>query len=256
MQTKTELLAKISDKEDRMLLSSVYDKLEQSYQRNYSVFSDFLDERQVSMVKSFFPFWKDQLSFFGGIQNAGRNICYLQFGYEQFPVKLLELSFPKGANITHRDILGSLMGLGIKRQKIGDILVGESGKSSVVAVKEEIVSYILESLTSVGRYPVSIRILENVTVTMEEKCSYRSTTVSALRLDCIVADITRLSREKAKDLILSGRIKVNHFEETNYKKLLSLGDLISISKKGRFALSEIEGITRKDRIKITIKKYE
>ena len=98
--------------------------------------------------------------------------------------------------------------------------------------------------------------LEGETVTMEEKCSYRSTTVSALRLDCIVADITRLSREKAKDLILSGRIKVNHFEETNYKKMLSQGDLISISKKGRFALSEIEGVTRKERIKITIKKYE
>ena len=256
MQTKTELLAKISDKEDRMLLSSVYDKLEQSYQRNYPVFSDFLDERQIAMVKSFFPFWKDQLSFFGGIQNAGRNICYLQFGYEEFPVKLLELSFPKGADVTHRDILGSLMGLGIKRQKIGDILVGEPGKNSVVAVKEEIVSYIQESLISVGRYPVSVNVLENVQVTMEEKCSYRSTTVSALRLDCIVADITRLSREKAKDLILSGRIKVNHFEENNYKKLLSLGDLISISKKGRFALSEIEGVTRKDRIKIMIKKYE
>ncbi|MBR5239151.1 MAG: hypothetical protein IKW04_01070 [Clostridia bacterium] len=253
MQTKTELLAKISDKEDRMLLSSVYDKLEQSYQKNYPIYTDFLDERQITMVKAFFPFFQEQLSFYGGIQNAGRNICYLRFGYEQFPVVLLKLSFPKGADISHRDVLGALMGLGIKRQKIGDILIGES---NVVAVKEEILKYILENLTSVGRYPVSVSVLENETVIMEEKVSFRTTTVAALRLDCIVSDITRLSREKSKELILSGKVKLNHFEETNYKKVLSQGDLVSISKKGRFALSEIEGITRKDRIKITIKKYE
>lgn len=253
MRTKTELLAKISDKDDRMLLSSVYDKLEQSYQKNYPVFTDFLDERQIALVKSMFPFWKEQLSFYGGIRNSARNICYLQFGYEVFPVCLVEISYPKGADISHRDILGALMGLGVKRQKIGDIMIGETG---VVAVKEEIAKYILENLISVGRYPVSLAVLENDSVQLEEKCSYRSTTVAALRLDCIISDITRLSREKAKDLILSGKIKVNHFEETNYKKVLSQSDLISISKKGRFMLEEIEGVTRKDRIKIIIKKYE
>jgi len=253
MQTKTELLAKISDKEDRMLLSSVYDRLEQSYQKNYPLFSDFLDERQIALVKSLFSFWKDQIAFFGGMENAGRCVCYLQFGYEQFPVKLLQLSFPKGADIAHRDVLGALMGLGIKRQKIGDILIGDS---NVVAVKEEIVSYVLENLVSVGRYPVSVSILEEGSVVMEAKFTYHSVIVAALRLDCIVSAITHLSREKAKELILAGKVKVNHFEETNYKKVLSSGDLLSISKKGRFILGEPEGVTRKDRIKMTVKKYE
>ena len=253
MQIKTELLAPISDKDDRMLLSSVYDKLEQSYQRNYPVFSDFLDERQMALVKNLFSFWKDDLCFFGGIENAGRNICHLRFGYEEYPIKLVELSFPKGAEVTHRDVLGSLMGLGIKRQKIGDILVDGV---AIVAVKEEILKYITENLVSVGRYPVSIRVLEKFTVKNIENFSYRQTTVAALRLDCIVSDITRLSREKAKELILAGKVKVNHFEETHYNKVLSCGDVISISKKGRFVLEEIEGVTRKDRIRITIKKYE
>ncbi len=253
MQIKTELLARISDKDDRMLLSSVYDKLEQSYQRNYPVFSDFLDERQMALVKNLFSFWKDDLYFFGGIENAGRNICHLRFGYEEYPIKLVELSFPKGAEVTHRDVLGSLMGLGIKRQKIGDILVDGV---AIVAVKEEILKYITENLVSVGRYPVSIRVLEEFTVKNIENFSYRQTTVAALRLDCIVSDITRLSREKAKELILAGKVKVNHFEETHYNKVLSCGDVISISKKGRFVLEEIEGVTRKDRIRITIKKYE
>lgn len=253
MQTKTELLAKISDKDDRMLLSSVYDKLEQSYQKSYPVFSDFLDERQMTLVKKVFSFWKEDLCFFGGIENAGRNICHLRFDYGEYPVKLLELSFPKGADIGHRDVLGALMGLGIKRQKIGDILVDGV---AIVAVKEEILKYLTENLTMVGRYPVTLRVLEDYSVKNNETFSYRQTTVSALRLDCIVSDITRLSREKAKELILSGKVKVNHFEETHYNKVLSEKDIISISKKGRFVLEEIEGITRKDRIRITIKKYE
>ncbi len=253
MQTKTELLAKISDKDDRMLLSSVYDKLEQSYQKNYPVFSDFLDERQIAMVKSLFSFWKDDLCFFGGIENAGRNICHLRFGYEDYPIKLVELSFPKGASVSHRDVLGSLMGLGIKRQKIGDILVDDV---AVVAVKEEILKYLMENLISVGRYPVTLRVLDDFSVTNTANFSYRQTTVAALRLDCIISDIARLSREKAKELILSGKVKVNHFIETHYNKVLSSGDMISVTKKGRFVLEEVEGVTRKDRVKITIKKYE
>ena len=71
---------------------------------------------------------------------------------------------------------------------------------------------------------------------------------------CFTSPLKR-ARETA-ELILAGKVKVNHFEQTHYNKMLSLGDMVSISKKGRFVLEEIEGITRKDRIRITIKKYE
>lgn len=253
MLTKSELLDKIPDKEDRLFLSSVYDKLEQSERKNYPIFSDFLDARQIRLTENLFSFWSDRLRFFGGIQNAERCLCYLEFGYEEFPVKLIEVTSASVDKFTHGDILGSLMGMGIKRQKIGDILVGET---VVFAVKEEISEYILQNLTKISRYPVTLKVLDGFTVAKQQQFSYRSSTVSSLRLDCVVADIAKLSREKAKEYILANKVKVNHFEETNYKKLLSQGDVLSLSRVGRFVLDEVEGLTRKNRIKIVIKKYE
>ncbi|MBO5408003.1 MAG: hypothetical protein J6A61_01140 [Clostridia bacterium] len=253
MLNKTELLNRISDKEDRILLSSVYDKLEKSYQKGYPIYSDFLDERQIALAKQLFSFYRDELCFSGGVSNAERQLCYLDFGYGELPVKIIGISSSAGNKFGHRDVLGALMGLGIKRQKLGDIVVGDV---SYFLVKEEIVSFVMENLNTVGRYPVSLEILENTSLEKEQNFSYRSTTVSSLRLDCLVSDIAKLSREKAKELILAGKVKVNHFETTQYNKQLSAGDLISISQKGRFVLEQMEGITRKDRMKILIKKYE
>lgn len=236
-----------------MFLSSVYDKLEQSERKNYPIFTDFLDARQIRLVEMLFPFWKDRLRFFGGIQNAERCLCYLEFGYEEFPIRLVEVSSPGLDKLTHGDVLGALMGLGIKRQKIGDILVGEN---VVFATKEEVSGYVLQNLLKISRYPVTLRVLDGFTVVKEQQFSYRSTTVSSLRLDCVVADIAKLSREKTKEYILANKVKVNHFEETNYKKVLSLGDVLSLSHVGRFVLDEAEGVIRKNRLKIVIKKYE
>ncbi|MBQ7950851.1 MAG: hypothetical protein IJ278_03940 [Clostridia bacterium] len=253
MQSKTELLDKIQEKEDRVFLASVYDKLEQSDRKNYPVFSDFLDARQIVLVQSVFPFWRDRIRFFGGIRNAERQICYLEFGYEDFPVRLLEIFSSQMDKITHGDVLGSLMGLGMKRQKIGDILTGER---LIVAVKEEVAEYICMELSQISRYPVTVKILDDFTVERKQQFSARSTTVSSLRLDCLVADIAHLSREKAKSYIIAGKVKVNHFEETNYKHLLCEGDVLSLSHVGRFLLDTVDGFTKKDRVKITIKKYE
>ena len=253
MLTKTELMNRILEKEDRILLSSVYDKLEKSYQKGYPIYSDFLDGRQITLARQLFSFYRDDLCFAGGVLNAERQVCYLDFGYGELPVKIIGISSSLGNQFGHRDILGALMGLGIKRQKVGDIVIGEV---SYFLVKEEIASFVMENLHTVGRYPVSLEILENPSLEKEQNFSYRSTTVSSLRLDCVVGDIAKLSRERAKELILAGKVKVNHFETTQNSKTLSLGDLISISHKGRFVIEEIEGVTRKDRIKILIKKYE
>lgn len=253
MQLKSQILEKIPDKEDRIFLASIYDRLEQSDRKTYPIYSDFLDARQIALVKNTFPFWKDRLQFFGGIKNAERCICSLDFGDTEYPVRLIEVDAPPQAQLSHGDVLGSLMGLGLKRQKIGDILTGDK---TVFAVKEEVAEYICQELTQISRYSVSLTILDGFFVEREQKFSQRSTTVSSLRLDCLVADIAHLSREKAKTYIVSGKVKVNHFEEENYKRLLCEGDVLSLSRIGRFVVAKVDGFTKKDRIKITINKYE
>ena len=236
-----------------MFLASLYDRLEQSDQKNYPVYSDFLDARQMILVQQTFPFWRERLQFFGGIQNAERCICSLDFEYGEPPVRLLEVFASDISKLAHGDILGSLMGLGLKRQKIGDILTGDR---AVFAVKEEVAEYICQELTQISRYSVNVQMVDGFSVAREQQFSSRSTTVSSLRLDCLVADIARLSREKAKSYILSGKVKVNHFEESNYKRVLQEGDVLSLVRVGRFVIDSVDGVTKNDRMKITVKKYE
>jgi len=251
IKNKTEILSSIPDKDDKMLISSVYDKLEQSIDKNYSSYSDFLDARQLSLVKRSFGFLKEDLVFYGGILDAERKIVTVMYEYSEIPIKIIKIKAP--SDITHRDVLGSIMSLGIKRQKIGDIVIDDF---VYIAVKEEISDYIIENFTQIRHSNIKPEITDSKSIKREQEFIEISVTVPSLRIDAVVSAIIHLSREKSKELIMSGRVNLNHFELNDNKKLLNLNDTISIKGVGRFKLSVINGTTKKDRIKIMVSKYK
>ena len=250
-KAKNEILLSISDKDDKMLISSVYDKLEQSGLKNYSCYSDFLDARQLRLIEGFFGFLKDDLVFYGGILDAERKIATKRYEYSEVPIKIIKIKTP--ADITHRDVLGSLMSLGIKRQKIGDIIIDDF---IYIAVKDEIKDYILENFTKIRNYNIEPILSDSDGIKREQEYIEIPVTVPSLRIDAVIASMINLSREKSKELILSGRVNLNHFEILDNRKTLNLNDIISIKGVGRFKLSQINGTTKKDRIRIVILKYK
>ena len=147
------------------------------------------------------------------------------------------------------------MKLGVVREKIGDILVKESGAD--VIVMPEIVKYLLTNLSELTRLrkadikEIQINELEKVEIKTKEY----NIIVSALRLDNIIAELARTSRMQAKELINQERVFVNFKNEIKQTKLLNEGDLISIRGKGRFKISEIIGNTQKGRYILKIEKY-
>ena len=251
---KKTVLNQYTDKKDKMLLSLVYDRIESSEKKNYCIFSDFLDQTQMTKVKNAFSFLKDELMFSSKIENSQTSLVSLRFDYYEIPTDIIEIKFPKNCSVKHSDILGSIMSLGIKRQKIGDIIV--NNESCFIEVKEEITDFLINNLTSVRTYPVELSILNDerkiVRTQQYEDFSY---TVSSLRLDCVVSSILNFSREKSKQYILFGNVKVNHTEEKNNKRLISEGDILSLKKSGRYLFSAEEGLSKKGKYKITIKKY-
>ena len=153
--------------------------------------------------------------------------------------------------VSHRDVLGSLMNLGIKRCKIGDIIINDK---VYFEVKKEITPYILSNLSKIKNRNVNPEIyigeLEK-TYNFEEI----SLTVSSLRADCIIGSIAKLSRENAKNFITAGKVSVNSLIFDNPSKQLNEGDIISVRGSGKYVFSEVSGTTKKERLKIIIKKY-
>lgn len=201
-----------------------------------------------------------RFTVYGGYEEAEYVIIALHPDYieaiypEEFPIGLLIVEAGKHqGDIEHRDLLGSLMGLGFSRERLGDIVLLED-KAQVI-ILNEMRDYALSSLERVGRTKVTIS--QASIASFEEKAvTYKklATTVKSVRLDALVASAYGLSRSKASDLVKAKKIKVNYRPVLSTSKELHEGDMVSVRGKGRFILDQVLDRTKKDRIKVLLKK--
>ncbi len=231
--------------EDRLTLAKVLDKAEQAENRNIPTFTDFLSPRQRSQAV--------ELLRLAGISESSH---VPQGGYEgaERQVLLFLPDWLEEEKLTHRDLLGSLMGMGVVREKIGDILVAPD--SADLLVLEGVADFLLQSWDSAGRAKLSVSAIEpdNLHIPTVQRREVRDT-VSSLRLDAVASSGFRLARGKAAALIESGKVQLNWRECVKPDKLLEAGDVVSARGFGKFELSEVGGLTRKGRISIVLQVY-
>ena len=261
---KTELLNKAAggDGELRVLLSRVLDKLEVAEKRNVPAQTGFLSPAQRAAAEDLLSACgRPRHLFHGGYEGAERTVCVFFPDWQEEDdwaaaetLSVMECTFPKGAALTHRDILGSLMGLGITREKIGDILMGE-GKAQVIALGETL-PILLSQLSQAGRYPLKCREipLEELEVKPPEVRAIRDT-VATLRLDAVAASGFSIGRSKAASLIQAGKLQLNHRECLKPDKLVEAGDVLSCRGMGKCVVKEILGESRKGRVMILLERY-
>ncbi len=245
--------------QDKLIISRAQDILEQS-ERNYSALAlGFLNPYEAGLIKkNVRPAADMRCEFYGGCDEAERRlfVCYPEYApvdYDEI-ISVLEIRGRDIEALDHRDYLGSLMGLGIKRENIGDIIPLED--KCYVFLKPQIAEYVKLNLTRIGRHGVKLSVVSASEITVPPKKTKRiSATVSALRLDCVVAAALGVSRSKAADLIKADAVQLNFEPTDSVSKLLDGGDIISVRKYGRFRLSEIGGTTRKGRQSVIIEKF-
>ncbi|MDQ0339240.1 RNA-binding protein YlmH [Caldalkalibacillus uzonensis] len=215
----------------------------------------FLNPREQFIIRSVVGHIPDvSVTLWGGYDQAERKRAliipaYWDAGHKEFQLSLLAIEHSQAGEITHRDVLGSLLGLGIKREVVGDILITPETKQVIVV--KEMEEYIRLYLTQIGRQRVKIERVEWSALSVpDETWDQLTAVVSSLRLDVIVAECIRLSRAKAMQLIKSGRVKVNWKTEDHPAETVSEGDTISIKGFGRFLFKEIDRKTRKDKFRI------
>lgn len=156
--------------------------------------------------------------------------------------------------LSHRDWLGSLMGLGIKRQMIGDIVMCEGG--ALLPIRREIGGFLTDQLQKAGRDTVRAEFVRFSECTFSPpKFERISTTVASLRLDGAVRALCSVSREKAADAVADGSVEINYFTEKRPDRHISAGDILTVRGCGKFKIVRAEDITRRGRIRLEADRY-
>lgn len=251
----TSLKITVYTSDQNLLYAKLDDAVTLCLQRQNPYFFSFFTEEEQALAERYLKSVHfDNYAFWGGYSDSERKILGLFFDEKQdFPVSALQFSFRKTDKLTHRDFLGSLMSLGIERETVGDILV-EDGRA-VVFVKSEIKDYIVSQISKVGRVGVKISDADAEDLPQGRGAVEKNCTVSSLRLDSLVAAATGMSRENAKNLILSGSVSVNHLVCQKISHTVREGDKLTIRGKGKYEICGVNGETKKHRIKISIIQY-
>lgn len=264
---KQKILGDYKKQEDKILLAQILDKIEFSSQREKIEYTDFLDMYQVALVKSFMK----KIDFgnfllYGGFEDAERRVLIIF--PDKYNMNMIEKNYSKIIKVirinlgdeekgkySHRNYLGGIVKLGMKREKVGDILVCDDGAD--VLVKNETAETLKQELGSLTRFENStIEVIDlNELRVQEIKVEELSIIVPSLRLDNFVSDLAKTSRSKAVQILDSERVFINGQNETKASKQVKLGDVITIRGKGRFIVKEFSGTTRSGRTVVKIEKY-
>lgn len=264
---KQEILKNYPMQEDKLFIAKVLDKINERDCRNKIATTDFLNLHERSICEKLLNVQKiNNYIFYGGTEETERTmlILYPDKLEKEYIMKQLEnwitvirITLPKYNNsYTHREYLGGIMKLGVKREKIGDIIVLEDGAD--IIIKKDIVDFLLQELENLTRFQkskIEEKSIYNVRKTMA-KNEERIIIVPSYRLDVIIGETFKISRSKVNDIIDEERAFINSMLCRNGAKFLKLGDKITVRGKGRFEILEETGNTKKENIRIKILLYK
>lgn len=255
-------------KTDILFRSRIQDMADASYSRGISIYSDFLDMYELSILHSMSRDLPGiQYKIYGGYELAERQMAmfvsdalFSDSFEEKFPITCLEVqpAHKKFAQqLSHRDYLGSLLGLGVERCKIGDIVLKENeyGQSmAYVYCCTKMADFFVEELTKVRNTIVKTTVC-NEPVESAIQFKEQKGTVSSLRADAVVAFAYNLSRSSTLSLFQSQKVFINGRLTESNSTLVKEGDILSVRGYGRFLFEQMLSVTKKERCFILLKKY-
>lgn len=261
---KTELLNKFAkDPEERIVLARALDQLERAQNRAIPCATQFLSPAQRAALEPLIAACGHPRHLFhGGCEGAERTICVFLPDWQEpedwdasEELAAVECAYPPtGAELTHRDLLGGLMGIGLTRERVGDILAGDTA-AQIVCLKDA-APIILSQFEQAGRYRLKLREIPLSALSpAPAQVKLIHDTVAALRLDAVLASGFSLARGKAADAVTGGRVSVNHRECLKPDKPVAQGDVLTCRGLGKCVLKAVGGQSRKGRIIIEIERY-
>ena len=282
-------------KEEQILAARATELGETALEREYELHvSRFLTPAEQNLfqmtIAANFPSLRSRLFFWGGAIGAERRVCVILPSFvevsdapsseawnpsffsrereaaffaavqmylpdETFGIAPLAISGSTYVNLTHRDYMGSILGLGLEREVVGDI-VPRDDHSALIFSSEVTAEFIKGTLTKIGRDTVKISNFDiPAGYEIEKKLEEKLVIAASPRLDAVVAGFTGASRADAKSLCLGGFVDVNHLTEESPDRALGVGDTVSVRGYGKFIINSFAGETRSGRLRVSVKKY-
>ncbi len=241
-----------------LLLRKLEDGLRRA--RGRPAFLGFLDESQQAELKRALSRRREAKSlFWGGFPEAERAMLglfpdYMEPDPAMFPIEAVTFTYRKEDSPGHRDFLGAMMGLGVERAVVGDILI-EEGRC-VAFVKEEMAGYFAGELTKIGRVGVKTALGAQEPLPVGHTFREIKGVAASARLDCLTAVVCRTSREKAAQMVITGLVQLNHTETLSPSARVQEGDVLSIRGEGKFIIDRLGPFTQKGRLSVQCRKYQ
>lgn len=241
--------------ESKRLVSRINDMIRLAEKRG-SVYSSFLNARECVLAEAELKrLMYDNYCFYGLFENAERKmLCVFKEYYQpensDFPMTCLTFSYRKENKLTHRDFLGAIMALQIKRETVGDIVIGDG--TAQIAVSDSVGNVIKSDIRKIGS--VGVKVSDECGTVLKKVQEFKEIkgTVASLRLDGVLSLALNMSRSRTAGIIKGIGAEVNYFLKYDSSFNLSQGDIISVKGFGKYRLEEISGITKKGRIHITL----
>jgi len=276
---------------DELLIARIEDKIDQAADKYMLTAGDFLDMHQRKIAEDYCKSRKLPVRyiFYGGYADAERCMPVFLPDYIELPagggtasvegssaagaagqipeeiaelLSVVRVTAPKGGRVlTHRDYLGSLLALGLDREVTGDILVRgpdeKTGGGADIIVETGVAEFIEMNYNKAGHTNLTVEILPiGALDTGLVNIVKKRDTVASLRLDNIVSSAFAVSRSKAAEAIRRGIVSVNSVECLKVDRIIEEGDRVTLRGKGKIALAEVGGRSRKDRTIVTFNLYK
>jgi RNA-binding protein YlmH len=249
---------------DEVIISRIEDRIEQCRNGYYVTSTGLLDSHEQALAVS-------------ASKNAAGIRCMMYGGYEgaerrmlvcipsEIPMSdaeaadglLAVLRVTKPAisrELTHRDYLGAMLGLGIDRSVTGDILVRPDGADIIII--PEIAEFLLREFRQAGRTNIKTQLVPIKELTIPEmRTQTIRDTIPSSRLDSVVSSAFKLSRSRAAEAVRAGIVSLDHVECLKPDAKVAEGQTLVLKGKGKAVIDEIGGESKKGRIWISIRKY-
>ncbi len=236
--------------------------LKKSEDAPYFIFTDFLGLMEQAIFHEIKrDFRGAKYTLFGGADGTERVMIRFgdteELGYEEpFPivtVKIEPLSAKFAENLTHRDFLGSILGLGIERSMLGDIIIRD--KTAYIFVKEDMADYIITSLEKVRRTDVKLSRIDALPDGELYKTERRKLQAVGERVDALISKLFSISRDESLSLFKKGLVFADGRQILSPSYIPKADEIISVRGHGRFIYRGYEGLTRKGKLNITVDLY-
>lgn len=257
MERAKQIAAMAENEEERLRLVRVCDRLERAAEREQPAATAFLSPREQALVKKLLP----NCAFWGGTDGAERAVAYFLPEYltkEDFfdggVIACLRASFYEKNALGHRDVLGALMGAGLRRDAVGDIYLHENDCEFFVLA--ELADFLRDNLTSAGRHALRLEKIDPRDVQKPpQQTKELRLSVASLRLDSVVSGAFHLSRGAAADAIRAGRVAVNSLTCLKPDRNVAENDELSLRGAGKLRVLRLEGEKRRGRTALTVGIY-